>query len=239
MKSHPPHIESNHPSKLKTLLFLLKNNFTLNPHHLFFLLRHSLTLWLLNIEVKNQFKTHFGDFNWDRDCRPHRLMNPTGEGGAILGELVLFAKTTVIDNHPILLAGDRNEVKAIWNQFFPNSKISTAGIHNMDYLWNYESDPPSALKEQRFKLIISQATLEHLINPYKHFCDLASLDDEDGHLIIHTVLPGFFYHRFPIDCFRFYPDWFEIVSAKLGLEIVDKQISVFNITYKFRRPITS
>jgi hypothetical protein len=88
-------------------------------------------------------------------------------------------------------------------------------------------------------MIISQATLEHLINPFKHFCDLASLVDEDGYLIIHTVLPGFFYHRVPIDCFRFYPDWFEIVSEKLGLEIVDKQISVFSITYKFRRPIIS
>ena len=220
--------------KLKTLFFLIKNNLSLNPHHLFFLLRHSVTLFLLTIETKQKFKTNFGDFNWGRDCRPHRLRNPTGEGGAILGEVVLFVKTTPIDNRPVLLAGDRNEVKAIWKKFLPNSKISTAGIHKMDYPWNYENDPPNSLKENRFGLIISQAVLEHLIDPYKHFCDLVSLLDNGGYLVIHTVLPGFFYHRVPIDCFRFYPDWFETVAVKLGLEIVDKQISTFNITYKFR-----
>jgi len=69
----------------------------------------------------------------------------------------------------------------------------------------------------------------------KHVSDLASLLDEGGYLIVHTVLPGFFYHRVPIDCFRFYPDWFEVVAMRLGLRVVDKQISVFNITYKFQK----
>ena len=104
----------------------------------------------------------------------------------------------------------------------------------MDYRWDYELDP-TGVGKKKFKLIISQATLEHLIDPYKHICDLIDLIDYDGYLVVHTVLPGFFYHRFPIDCFRFYPDWFETISVKRNLEIIDKQISAFSITYQFQK----
>jgi hypothetical protein len=162
-------------------------------------------------------------------------MNPGSEGGAILGDVVLLASSVDVANQKILLAGDRNEVKEIWKPFFINAKFITAGLHEMDIFWDYELEIPEELAANKFKLIISQATLEHLINPYKHFCDLVSLLDFDGYLIIHTVLPGFFYHRVPIDCFRFYPDWFEVLSQKLKLDIVDKQISVFSITYKFKK----
>jgi hypothetical protein len=153
-----------------------------------------------------------------------------------LGDVVLLASSVEVSDKLILLAGDRNEVKEIWKPYFKNAKFITAGLHEMDILWNYELDIPEKLASNKFKLIISQATLEHLINPYKHFCDLVSLLDLDGYLVVHTVLPGFFYHRVPIDCFRFYPDWFEVMSQKLKIEIIDKQISVFSITYKFKKP---
>jgi len=220
---------------IRTLAFLIRNNFTLRPKHLLFLLRHSLTLWLLNIETRRKFDEVYGDFNRARDCRPYRLMNPSSEGGAILGEVVLFAMKTQINGGKILLAGDRNEVKAVWKDILPVTQIQTAGIHNMDHFWDYEKDPPESLCAQRFALIISQATLEHLISPFKHVSDLAGLLDEKGCLIVHSVLPGFLYHRVPIDCFRFYPDWFEGVAVRLGLKIVEKQISVFHITYKFQK----
>ncbi len=97
--------------------------------------------------------------------------------------------------------------------------------------------PPIELLDQRFYLIISQATLEHLIDPYKHLKDLVDLLDDDGRLVVHSVLPGFLYHRYPIDCFRFYPDWFEEVSKRLKLDVEDRQISVFNLTYKLRKVV--
>jgi hypothetical protein len=222
--------------KLRTFWFLLRNNFTLRPAYIYFLLRHGLTLVLQNIETKPQFRAAYGDFNWDRECRAHRLMNPRSEGGAILGEVVLFVKQTDVGEGAILLAGDRNDVKDIWRPFFPRARMVTAGVHDMDHAWDYEQDPPEALRGQRFRLIISQATIEHLIDPYKHARDLAGMLDSGGYLVLHSVLPGFFYHRVPIDCMRFYPDWFETVAQRLGLEVVDRQIAVFNITYKFRRP---
>ena len=225
--------------RIRTFWFLLCNNFTLRPSYIYFLARHGLTLLLLNIETKPQFRAAYGEFNWDRECRSHRLMNPRSEGGAILGEVVLFAKQTEVGNGSILLAGDRNDVKEIWRPFFPDARFVTAGVHDMDQAWNYEQDPPEGLSKQRFRLIISQATIEHLIDPYKHVRDLAGLLEEGGFLIVHIVLPGFFYHRVPIDCMRFYPDWFETVGARLGLQVIDRQIAVFNITYKYRRSIAA
>jgi len=203
---------------------------------MFFLLRHALTLFLLNLETKDQFAAAYGDFHRGRDLRDHRLSNPTSEGGSILGEVVYFARSVELGKRMVLFAGDRNDVKAVWAPFFPNEQMATCGIHEMDHYWNFEGPPPESLTSTKFGLIISQAMIEHLIDPFKHISDLASLLDRGGELIIHSVLPGFFYHRVPIDCFRFYPDWFETVASRLGLVVVEKQIAVFSITYKLQKP---
>jgi hypothetical protein len=222
--------------KFKTFFFLLKNNFSINPKNILFLFKHALTLVLLNLETKKQFEKHYGNFNRERDLRQYRVMNPGSEGGAILGDVIYLGQSAEIGKSAVLLAGDRNDVKKIWKRYLKDAEIITAGIHEMDFYWDFELDPPQELSNTKFKLIISQATLEHLIDPYKHICDLISLLDHNGYLVVHTVLPGYFYHRVPIDCFRFYPDWFEAISKKQKVEIVDKQISVFSITYKFKKP---
>jgi len=102
----------------------------------------------------------------------------------------------------------------------------------VDYYWNFENDCPI---HEKYSLIISQAMLEHLINPYKHISDLANLLENGGHLIVHSVLPLYQYHRYPIDCLRFFPDWFEEVAKRLELEIVDKYIRLSHITYKYKK----
>jgi hypothetical protein len=221
---------------LRKYIRLIRNNFTLNPQGVFFLFRHALTLFLLNLETKKQFSDNYGDFHRERDLRGYRILNPSSEGGAILGEVVRFVSSENVDQGKILFAGDRNDVKAIWSMFFPQDQMVTCGLHEMDHLWNFECSPPESLNSIKFRLIVSQAMIEHLIDPFKHIYDLVSLLEHGGVLVINSVLPGFFYHRFPIDCFRFYPDWSETVASRLGLIILDKQISVFNITYKLQKP---
>lgn len=217
---------------------LVKNNFSLKPRTVIFLIHHALTLYLFNNETKKQFSENYGDFHRGRDLRDYRLSNPGAEGGAILGEVVYFASTVKLGERKVLFAGDRNDVKPIWSRYFPIDQMVTCGMHDMEHYWNFENPPPASLSNIKFGLILSQAMLEHIIDPFRHFSDLASLLDEGGELIINTVVPGFFYHRVPIDCFRFYPDWFETVASRLGLIVVEKQICVFNITYKFKKPLT-
>jgi len=221
---------------LKTGWTLLRNNFSLRPAHLAFLFRHATKLFLFNVETRNAFAEHYGEFNRDRDLRPFRLVNPTSEGGAIIGDVVYFAKQVDIGDGEVLFAGDRNAVKPIWSSCFPVEQMITCGLHDMDIGWDFEQPIPEALDAHRFRLIVSQAMLEHLVNPFQHVKDLASLLDHGGVLVLHSELPGFFYHRVPIDCLRFYPDWFEGVAGRFGLKILDKQISVFHITYKMQKP---
>ena len=221
---------------MKTFFRLVRNNITFNPLHLFFLLRHAITLLLLRLETKRQFTETYGNFNFGRDLREYGLNNFTSEGGAILGDVVYFARSVDLGNGKVLFAGDRNDVKTVWSPYFSPDQMITCGIHEMDHYWDFEEKIPQSLSLLSFRLIISQAMIEHLVDPFNHFADLVSLLTPGGILIIHSVLPGFFYHRVPIDCQRFYPDWFETCASRFGMNIIDRQISVFHITYKMEKP---
>lgn len=71
-------------------------------------------------------------------------------------------------------------------------QIITVGVGgNMDHEWNHEQEPP---KMGSFDIIISQAMLEHLLNPYKHVADLSGVLKPGTTLILHTHIPGFGYH---------------------------------------------
>ena len=105
----------------------------------------------------------------------------------------------------------------------------------MDHLWDYEQAVPTDLP--RSNLIASQAMLEHLVDPYKHMRECFGLLEPGGYLIVHSVMPGFHYHRYPIDCLRFYPDWFEAVAARAGAEVHSRMISTMSfIVYCYRSP---
>lgn len=132
-----------------------------------------------------------------------------------------------------LLPGEHNGLKSVYANLLniPENEIKTTGLSdNVDYHWNFENRPPNF---GHFSIIISQAMLEHLIDPYKHVRDLFDALEPGGHLILHTDIPGFQYHRYPIDCFRFFPDWFEEVAIRLGAIIADKYIGEQRILYRF------
>ena len=76
-------ISDNNGSILKNLrkyIRLIRNNFTLNPKHVFFFCHHVATLFLLNTETKKQFADNYGDFHRGRDLHDYRLLNPISEG---------------------------------------------------------------------------------------------------------------------------------------------------------------
>ncbi|GAI20368.1 unnamed protein product, partial [marine sediment metagenome] len=157
--------------------------------------------------------------------------------GLLLAEIVKSIIELGYVPRNILLDGDN---KSIVNQFkerfnFNSSKVITVGIgKDFDYNWNFENDPPQNLPKD-FDLIISQAMFEHLLNPYKHLSDLTKRLQSGGVIIVHTLMPGFAYHRYPIDAFRFFPDWFEAASERLYLSITRKLQRDFNIFYVLKK----
>jgi SAM-dependent methyltransferase len=158
--------------------------------------------------------------------------------GALVPEIVKMILDLKLDPGRILLDGDD---KSVVGQFkkrfnFQKAEIITIGEKgNYDFNWNFENDPPVELNGD-FDLIISQAVFEHLVDPYKHFRDLAKLlKSSGGYLLIHTHIPGYTYHRYPIDAVRFFPDWFGRAADKNGLIIKRKFLRNFHIIYLFEK----
>lgn len=167
-----------------------------------------------------------GAFVDGRDFAHLAVSGLQSESGVILGEMVHVLKSVAKPSDTLLLPGERRSARPPYSCVtgVPEERILTAGIHSdMDFAWNFEGAPPANLP--RVELVASQAILEHLLDPYRHLSDCFGLLKPGGHLVFHTVMPGFKYHRFPVDCMRFYPDWFEASAARLGAAVAHRLIS--------------
>jgi len=180
----------------------------------------------------------YGEFDKKNDYRLYTLKKLGNESTSYQGEIIKWVKDILFSFSPeqkILFTGETKKVVEQLKLSFQTKKIESCGLTNTDYKWNFEEDPPSEMKE--FDLIVSQAILEHLLNPYKHMHDLTGLLTLNGYLIIHTVLPGYRYHRYPIDALRFYPDWFEEIAKKLKLTIIKRRVRKTHLFYLYKKEI--
>ena len=175
------------------------------------------------------------------DGRAFAHLSVTGrssESGVLLGELVHAMKALAKPSDTMLLPGERRSARDAYSRItgVPQERILTAGIdEDMDFRWDFEHAPPSDIPH--VEVVASQAILEHLVDPYRHLRDCFSLLVSGGHLIFHTVMPGFQYHRYPVDCMRFYPDWFEVAAERLGAQVVLRSMSSeAHVVYGLRRP---
>lgn len=179
-----------------------------------------------------------GSFLDGREFSASTVTGVTSESGLILGVVVHALRSVAKASDTMLLPGERRSARAAYSRVtgIPVEQILTAGIHeDMDFAWDYEQAPPAQIP--RVRLIVSQAMLEHLLDPYRHVCDCFGLLDAGGHMLFHTVMPGFPYHRFPVDCLRFYPDWFETTAQRLGAEVASRSMSSdSHVVYCLRKP---
>jgi len=71
-----------------------------------------------------------------------------------------------------------------------------------------------------FDLVISTEMLEHVENWQRCVVNLAGVVAEDGVLIVTTRSPGFPYHDYPHDYWRYTPDVMDSIITALGLEVI-------------------
>jgi SAM-dependent methyltransferase len=114
----------------------------------------------------------------------------------------------------VLLVSENNTVKQDFNNVYPKWDIDTIDLYpeiskdnNCDILGDICSYMNPIPIDNNYDLIINQATLEHLYNPFRAMENLTSKLKNDGLLVSHTHPPGFQYHQFPRDYFRFMKDW--------------------------------
>lgn len=189
-----------------------------------------------NQKTKRALARQFGDLRSDEEWKSASIGGLGNESKQVFGMVVRTIRAIDEPVESMLLAGEAASAKPVYASIagITAEKITTAGLHgDADHQWNFEEAPPEI---GRFQCVVSHAILEHLIDPYGHIRDLGNLVEPGGHLIIFTVSPGFPYHRHPIDCMRFFPDWFETIAERLSLEIVDRYYGSERIMYRFRKP---
>lgn len=178
----------------------------------------------------------YGELHSVIDWKDFSVAGVKNESKQVFGLVAKTIRDISTPIHAMLLAGEDRSAVPVYASIanIPSENISTAGLHeNADHTWDFEYPPPTI---GPFDCIVSHAILEHLIDPYGHIRDLITLLRPAGSLVVFTVAPGFPYHRHPIDCVRFFPDWFETVANRLGLEIKDRFFGDERIMYRFLKP---
>ncbi|MEA2115656.1 MAG: hypothetical protein U9P36_09765 [Thermodesulfobacteriota bacterium] len=157
------------------------------------------------------------------------------ESGYYHGEIIRWVQELSPVPRQTLLAGEARQAAAELKKVMEFGEVTTAGVLDVDVPWNFEEKPPEI---GPFDLIVSQAILEHLLDPYLHMLSLSGLLAEGGYLLVHTVTPGFEYHRYPIDACRFFPDFFETFALKTDLLVHRKRVHDNHIFYLFQRTMS-
>jgi len=193
----------------------------------------------LRAQYYREFRKHHPQLHTDLAWRQSSLQGLHNESGFIFGHVAnqIKALKPTSTNRRILLAGEDARAKITYMELLdiPIEQAITSGLHdNTDVYWNFETAAPTQLKD--FGFIVSHAIIEHLIDPYKHVCELIRLLAPGGHLIIYTVIPGFPYHRYPVDCLRFFPDWFMEVAKRNNVEVQDLYVGEDHIVCTMRKP---
>jgi SAM-dependent methyltransferase len=116
----------------------------------------------------------------------------------------------------VLLVGEDEKAAVSFNAIYPEWKITTLD----KYLEGEHTDLCSA-DLGIFDLILCQATLEHVHDPFGAMENMARSLNDNGILVVHTHAPEFPYHAFPVDCFRFMKDWWYSLPEYLPLDLLE------------------
>ncbi len=166
------------------------------------------------------------------NCLAYRVETPN-ESKFYHGEIMRWLRH--LAPATILLAGEKREVAPIIANEVGASLVETAGLVEADHIWDFNLGVPSIIRARHYDVVVTQAILEHIVNPYGFVSKLAHLTEPGGHLIIHTHTPGFPYHRFPVDCLRYFPDWFEEVARHFDLDVIDITTQAAHLFAVFRK----
>jgi len=112
----------------------------------------------------------------------------------------------------VLLISENNKVKSEFNKIYPTWNIKTIDCYpeisttnDVDIIGDICNFNNPIL--DNYDLIINQATIEHVYNPFQAMLNLCKSLKKGGILVTHTHPPNQEYHQYPRDYFRFMIDW--------------------------------
>lgn len=125
----------------------------------------------------------------------------------------------------VLLVSEGNGVKVGFNEAYPKWNLKTT-----DKFYELQTRPdiiadictPDSLPENEFDLVINQATMEHVYNPWAAINNCIRALRIGGNLVVHTHPPVMPYHSFPRDYIRFMKDWwYDIPYYNKSVELME------------------
>lgn len=132
----------------------------------------------------------------------------------------------------VLLISETNLVKNEFCSLYPKWSFTTLGIEAESELVCDICCSSDVMKiKSKFDLIINQATLEHVYDPFGAMKNLSWLLNKNGIIVCHTHPPNFPYHAYPHDCFRFMKDWWFIIQDKINLSL--QELLIYNDEHVF------
>lgn len=120
-----------------------------------------------------------------------------------------------------LVVGEQGEAgDAVKNAFRSEYgvEVYSVGLSNADIVWDITKPLET---DERYDWIVCQAVLEHVKDPVAAVRNMGNVLKKGGRLYIHTVGPGFPYHAYPIDCYRFFRAALVGMAEIANLEIDD------------------
>lgn len=128
----------------------------------------------------------------------------------------------------VLLVSENENVKKQLNEDYPKWNIDIIDLYpelqsgNDNIIVGNICNYNNPLPENKYDLIIAQAILEHVYNPFQAMVNFTKSLKNNGVVIIHTHPPGCPYHRFPSDYFRFMKDWWYDIEKYIDeLELLE------------------
>ncbi len=120
----------------------------------------------------------------------------------------------------VLLISESEKVKQEFKSFYPHWDIKTTDFYDKSTDILVDVCAKTNPFKEKFDLIINQATLEHLYNPFQAMENLTGALNVNGIIVTHTHPPRMAYHQYPRDYFRFMKDWwYDLPKYISGIEL--------------------
>jgi len=143
-----------------------------------------------------------------------------------------YCKNIFDDNTIIIDVGSYNVCGTYRNTIPPRWEYKGVDIKdgpNVDILMD---DPKKIPLDDSFAdIVISGQCIEHCKTPWILVREMSRILKKGGHCFI-TAPATWWEHKFPVDCFRYYPDGMRSLMEEAGLTVLDAYVSPPNgITY--------
>jgi len=122
----------------------------------------------------------------------------------------------------LLLVGEPKDCIPVFKEHFNNlidiDIFGTSGEKGEYY--EYDLNKLMSVKK-KYSMVFCQAVLEHVCRPSIFVENLVNFTKDRGFITCMSVGPKFGYHAFPIDCVRFFRDFYVDLQRYLPIDLIE------------------